>query len=86
MDAELIGKFITQQVAVTMAEKTKQYEKKIKKSEKGGREKSVGRVIIKKQYEGRWMRLQEKQKIRDPNEYQVKTTTEICVSIGTRPK
>ena len=27
MDAELIGKFITQQVAVAMAEKTKQYEK-----------------------------------------------------------
>ena len=30
MDAKLIGKFITQQVAVAMAEKTKQYEKKIK--------------------------------------------------------
>ena len=27
MDAELIGKFATQQVAVAMAEKTKQYEK-----------------------------------------------------------
>ena len=30
MDAELIGKFITQQVAVAMAEKKKQYEEKIK--------------------------------------------------------
>ena len=33
MDAELIGKFTTQQVAATMAVKTKQYEKK--KMEKG---------------------------------------------------
>ena len=31
MDVKLIGKFITQQVAVAMAKKTKQYEKKIKK-------------------------------------------------------
>ena len=30
MDAKLIGKFITQQVAVAMAEKSKEYEKKIK--------------------------------------------------------
>ena len=30
MDAELTGKFITQQVAAVMADKTKQYEKKIK--------------------------------------------------------
>ena len=30
MDAEFIGKFITQQVAVAMAEKKKQYEEKIK--------------------------------------------------------
>ena len=30
MNAELIGRFITQKVAVAMAEKTKQYEKKIK--------------------------------------------------------
>ena len=29
MDAKLISKFITQQFAVAMAEKTKQYEKKI---------------------------------------------------------
>ena len=32
MDAELIGKFITQQVAVAMAEKSREYEKKIKKN------------------------------------------------------
>ena len=28
MDAELVGKFITQQVAAVMAQKTKQYEKR----------------------------------------------------------
>ena len=37
MNAELIGKFITQQIAVAISEKTKQYEKKIIKYEKGGR-------------------------------------------------
>ena len=37
MDAEIIGKFITQQVAVAMANKTKQYEKKIK-TRKGERD------------------------------------------------
>ena len=42
MDAELIGKFITQQVAVAMDNKTKQYEKKIKKLEKGGRDRVSG--------------------------------------------
>ena len=42
MDAELIGKFIAQQVAVTMDEKTKQYEKKIKQLEKVGRERVSG--------------------------------------------
>ena len=42
MDADLIVKFITQQVAVAMAEKTKQYEKKIKKLEKGGRDRVPG--------------------------------------------
>ena len=30
MDAKLIGKFITQQVAVTMVEKSREYEKKLK--------------------------------------------------------
>ena len=38
IDAELIGKFITQQVVVTMVEKTKQNENKIKKLEKGRRD------------------------------------------------
>ena len=33
MDAKLIGKFITQQVTVTMAKKSREYEKKIKKLE-----------------------------------------------------
>ena len=42
MDAKLIGKCITNQVAVTMAEKTKQYEKKIKKLNKGGRDRVLG--------------------------------------------
>ena len=35
MDAELIGKFITQQVAAMMAERKKQYENKNKKLERG---------------------------------------------------
>ena len=42
MDAELIGKFITQQVAVAMAEKSREYEKKIKKLEKGGKDDEKG--------------------------------------------
>ena len=40
--AELIRKLITQQVAVAMAEMTNQYEKKIKKLEKGGRDRVLG--------------------------------------------
>ena len=42
MGAELIGRFITQQVAVAMAEKSKEYEKKIKKLKKGGRDRVPG--------------------------------------------
>ena len=42
MDAELIGKFITQKVAVAMAEKSREYENKIKKLEKGGKYKGSG--------------------------------------------
>ena len=42
MDADLIGKFITKQLAVAMAKKTKQYEKNIKKLEKCGRD----RVLV----------------------------------------
>ena len=38
MDAELIGKFITKQVAVAMAEKSKEYENKINKLKKGRRD------------------------------------------------
>ena len=37
MDAKLIGNLITQQVTAAMVEKTKQYENKIKKLEKGGK-------------------------------------------------
>ena len=58
MDAELISKFINQEVAAAMSKKTKQYEKKIKTGERW-KSQSVGRVG-KKQYEGRWTRLQEK--------------------------
>ena len=47
MDADLIGKFITQQVAVVMAEKKKQYEEKIKKLEKGGRDRVLGESTTK---------------------------------------
>ena len=42
MDAELIGKFITQQVAVAMAEKSREYENEIKKLEKGGKDNEKG--------------------------------------------
>ena len=42
MDAELIGKLITQQVAVTMPKKSREYKNKIKKLEKGGKEKGSG--------------------------------------------
>ena len=47
MDAKLIGKFITRQVAVAMAENKKQYEKKIKKLEKGGRDRVSGELTTK---------------------------------------
>ena len=40
--AKLIVNFITQQVAVAMAKKTKQYEKKIRKLEKGRRDRVLG--------------------------------------------
>ena len=42
MDSKLIGKLMTQKVASAMAEKTKQYENKIKKLEKGGRDRVSG--------------------------------------------
>ena len=47
MDTKIIGKFITQKVAVAMAEKTKQYEKKIKKLEKSGSDKVLGELTTK---------------------------------------
>ena len=52
MDADLIRKFITQQVAVAMAKKTKQYEKKIKKLKKGGRDRVSGESSSKKGMRG----------------------------------
>ena len=42
IDAKLIGKFITQQVAVILAENSREYEKKIKKLEKGGKDNVKG--------------------------------------------
>ena len=42
MDDQLIGKFITQQVAAAMDEKTKQYENKIRTLEKGGKDRVSG--------------------------------------------
>ena len=42
MNAKLIGKFITQQVAVAMSKKTKKYEEKIKKHEIGGGDRILG--------------------------------------------
>ena len=47
MDADLIENFITQQVAVVIAEKTKQYEKKIKKLEKRRRDRVTGVLTTK---------------------------------------
>ena len=47
MGAEIISKFITQQVAVAMAVNTKQYKKKINKLEKGGRDRVSGESTAK---------------------------------------
>ena len=47
MDTKIIGKFITQKVAVPTAEKTKQYENKIKKLGKSGRDKVSGELTTK---------------------------------------
>ena len=38
MDSELIGKFITQQIAAAMVKKTRQYERKILKMENCGKD------------------------------------------------
>ena len=85
MDTELVGKFITQQVAVDMDKKTNSMKIRLK-TRKGWKIQSVGRVIPQKWYEGRWTGLQEKENIPDSNKHQVKTTSDICVSIGTRLK
>ena len=50
MEAKLIGKFITQQVAAMMAKKTKQYEKNTKKWRKV--EKTEFQESQQKRYEG----------------------------------
>ena len=42
MNAKLISKFITQKVAVAMSKKSKEYEKKIKRLEKGGKDRVSG--------------------------------------------
>ena len=47
MDAEIIGNFITQQVAVVKAKKKKQYETNIKKLEKCGRDRVSGESTTK---------------------------------------
>ena len=85
MDAELIGKFITQQVAAAMADKSKKYEKKIKiwrKVEKIECRESRHQKTVR----GAVDTPPRKTTPLDSNDHQVKTTTEICVSIGTRPK
>ena len=84
MDADLIGKFITQQVTAEMAEKTKQYEKNIENLEKGGKDRVPGE--FKKNGTRGGGRASKKKKINDSDDYKVKNTQEICVSIGTRPK
>ena len=65
MEAEIISKFITQQVAAAMAKKTKQYEKNIKSWRKV--EKTEFQESQQKRYEGSWTRLQGKQKINNSN-------------------
>ena len=56
MDAKLIGKFITQEVAVAMAKKQNSTKRKLKNGERW-KSWSIRRVR-KKWNEGRWMRLQ----------------------------
>ena len=56
MSAELIGKYITQQVTAAMAKKTKQYENKLKNCRKVGRTEYW--ESRKKRNEGHWTHLQ----------------------------
>ena len=85
MDAELIRKFITQQVTVAIAEKTKQYEKKIKHLRKL-EETECWESHPQKTVRGAVYAPRKKENIPDSNKHQVKTTSEFCVSIGTRLK
>ena len=85
MDAKLIGKFITQQVAVAMAKKTKHYEKKIKNLIKA-EEIECRESYPQKTVRGAVDAPYRKTKIQDSNDHQVWSSSEICVSIGTRPK
>ena len=86
MDAKLIGKFITQQVAVAMVEKSREYENKNKNLIKAEKIESQESRHKKDGTRGRWTRLQEKQVIQDSNDHQVWSYTEICVSIGINTK
>ena len=77
MDAELIGKFITQKIAVAMAENTKQYENKINCFEKGGGERVSGESTTKNSMRGggcaykkkKTSQTQTKTKSRPPQKY-----------------
>ena len=84
MDAELIGKFITQQVAAMMAERKKQYENKNKKLERGEKD----GVSRESDNNGTWGggRASKKRKINNSDDLKVKNAQEICLSICTRPK
>ena len=75
METSLIGKFITQQVAVAMAKKTKQYEKKIKKLVKGRRDRVSGESTTKNGTRGGGRASKKNQNIPDSNKHQVKTTS-----------
>ena len=71
MDAELIGKFITQQAAVAMAEKSREYEKKIKNLRKV--EKTMRRESQHKKNgtRGGGRTSRKKQAVQDSTEHQV---------------
>ena len=84
MDAKLIGKFITQQVVAAMDEKTKQYEKKMKIWRKV--ETTECRESPQKTVRGAVDAPSRKKKTHNSDDYKVKNTTEIYVSIGTRTK
>ena len=84
MDAELNGKYTTQQVAAAMAEKKNSTKRNFKNWRKVGR--TEYRKSLKKRSEGWYTRLQEKEYINDSDDYEVQDTQTICVSLGTSPK